>query len=190
MVRYIKSAGYSGYSMSNNAVDAYAGGEKPISKWTKSDILQEIYDLDYSQDIIDVAKSLPVKALKSIFLYQSSWHHTSKMYNRTDFYSVRSDVTMDDINDYLTEISNKPTEPIYDFCEVEYGEWEGPKRRLKLVEYTDYAIIKDNWAYLYNDGYVKKKKVSGSHFYIKKKYSEIPNDLKSVYDSILNQIAK
>lgn len=28
-------AGYSGYSMSNNAVDAYESGEKPRSKWTK-----------------------------------------------------------------------------------------------------------------------------------------------------------
>jgi len=28
-------SGYDGYSMSNNAVDAYENGEKPISKWTK-----------------------------------------------------------------------------------------------------------------------------------------------------------
>ena len=31
-------AGYCGYSMSNNAVDAYNSGEKPISKWKKQDI--------------------------------------------------------------------------------------------------------------------------------------------------------
>ena len=31
-------AGYCGYSMSNNAVDAYNNGEKPISKWKKQDI--------------------------------------------------------------------------------------------------------------------------------------------------------
>ena len=32
-------SGYKGYSMSNNAVAAYSGGKKPMSKWTKSEIL-------------------------------------------------------------------------------------------------------------------------------------------------------
>ena len=34
-------AGYSGFSMSNNAVDAYDNGEKPLSKsyWTISAVL-------------------------------------------------------------------------------------------------------------------------------------------------------
>lgn len=29
------NSGYSGYSMSNRAVDAYEDGEMPLSKWTK-----------------------------------------------------------------------------------------------------------------------------------------------------------
>lgn len=32
-------AGYYGYSMSNNAVEAYENGEMPISKWTKKEIV-------------------------------------------------------------------------------------------------------------------------------------------------------
>ena len=35
-------AGYNGFSMSNNAVEAYENGEKPLSKWRKSDILETI----------------------------------------------------------------------------------------------------------------------------------------------------
>lgn len=35
-------AGYYGYSMSNNAVEAYKSGEKPYSKWKKADIIQAI----------------------------------------------------------------------------------------------------------------------------------------------------
>ena len=35
-------AGYNGWSMSNNAVEAYANGEKPLSKWSKADILEAI----------------------------------------------------------------------------------------------------------------------------------------------------
>lgn len=32
-------AGYQGYSMSNNAVQAYKQGEKPRSKWTKAEVV-------------------------------------------------------------------------------------------------------------------------------------------------------
>lgn len=34
--------GYRGYSMSNNAVDAYNDGEMPLSKWTKRELLDAI----------------------------------------------------------------------------------------------------------------------------------------------------
>lgn len=35
-------AGYNGFSMSNNAVSAYENGEKPLSKWTKKNIIGAI----------------------------------------------------------------------------------------------------------------------------------------------------
>ena len=35
-------AGYDGYSMSNNARAAYTNEEKPLSKWTKSELLDGI----------------------------------------------------------------------------------------------------------------------------------------------------
>ncbi len=35
-------AGYYKYSMSNNAVKAYKQGEKPLSKWTKTEILSNV----------------------------------------------------------------------------------------------------------------------------------------------------
>ena len=67
-------AGYCGYSMSNNAVDAYNNGEKPISKWKKQDILSEIQelDIDLKCDFAKLQKA-PSKSLKgtmfiSVFL--------------------------------------------------------------------------------------------------------------------------
>lgn len=39
-------AGYNGWSMSNNAVEAYSNGEKPLSKWTKADIFDTINDTE------------------------------------------------------------------------------------------------------------------------------------------------
>lgn len=58
-------AGYCGYSMSNNAVDAYNNGEKPISKWKKQDILSGIQELDIDLQC-DFAKlqKAPTKVLK------------------------------------------------------------------------------------------------------------------------------
>ena len=54
-------AGYRGFSMSNNAVDAYISGEKPFSKWTKSEILKEIESLDVKT--FDLFKKMKVKSL-------------------------------------------------------------------------------------------------------------------------------
>lgn len=75
-------AGYYNYSMSNNAVWAYENGEMPLSKWTKSSIL------DACGDKAEMLKPLTVAELRAEILICSSWHHTSKHYNRTDFYMI------------------------------------------------------------------------------------------------------
>lgn len=81
-------AGYNGYSMSNNAISAYESGERPISKWTKKAIIEAVKEINSNIDL----SGLSVKELKSHCLTQSSWHHTSKKYNKTDFYSIYEDV--------------------------------------------------------------------------------------------------
>lgn len=188
MKLYINSAGYHGYSMSNNAVAAYEDGEMPLSKWTKTAILNELVELDANPEIIELAKKMTVKQLKDIFLYKSSWHHTSKMYNKTDFYSVNPDVSMDTINNYLNNSANQSASPKQDpdikYCYVSYGEWEGSKRHPKLVEYENYAIIKTPWAYVWDDGFVKKKKPSGSHFHIEQTYDKVPSGAEEIFEKI------
>ena len=79
-------SGYYGYSMSNNAVAAYEDGEMPISKWTKSAILAAAREIDAEK--ADMLRRIPLFALKKHFLICTSWHHTSLMYNPTDFYSI------------------------------------------------------------------------------------------------------
>lgn len=84
-------AGYNGYSMSNNAVSAYNNGEKPISKWTKKVIINEINEIAVENDVdltgIELSK-LTVQELRDVFLNCSSWHHTGKLYNETVFYKI------------------------------------------------------------------------------------------------------
>lgn len=81
-------SGYSGYSMSNNAVDAYNNGEMPISKWTKDIFLKQCEDEGINIDKITEYKK---------YLKKSSWHHTSKFYNATDFYSIDFELVKEDI---------------------------------------------------------------------------------------------
>ena len=96
---YIRSIkmGYIGYSMSENAYYAYESGERPLSKWSKSEIVAKLPSQWRGE-----LKKLSVKDLKRIFLEKTSWHHTSKFYNRTDFYSF-IDCCNDDINERIVK---------------------------------------------------------------------------------------
>lgn len=83
-----KNSGYSGYRMSNRAVSAYEDGERPLSKWTKADILNEIKKRGFENTLVNDLKKLSKKTLMSVALYKSSWHHTSSYCNETDFYAI------------------------------------------------------------------------------------------------------
>lgn len=85
--------GYDGNSMSNRARAAYELGEKPMSKWTKDEIIEAVEDyLDEEEPetaiSIDEIKALPAWLLRQEFLTCRSWHHTGALYNVTDFYGL------------------------------------------------------------------------------------------------------
>ena len=60
--------GYVGYSMSERAAAAYDAGEMPASKMARR-------------------LNVSTAAVRGV-MKPSSWHHTSKRYNRTDFYLI------------------------------------------------------------------------------------------------------
>ena len=169
-------AGYNGYSMSNNAVAAYKHGEKPLSKWRKSDIIDAIKK--YQEDNIlnfdiNLLSKLPAQILKKEFLYKSSWHHTSSMYNKTNFYSLNEtiidELTNRKINELLEEYKNnkpKKVELIEETWECEFLEWSGSRRHPKAVEIREIGTIKGNWFYR-KDG--SKKSIYANGFkYVRK----------------------
>lgn len=90
------SSGYISWSMSKRTAQAYADGEMPKSKWTKAAMAEAIKvccdenDLAYDPAVERLAKT----ALFDRFFYRSSWHHTSKFFNATDFYAVDEDAVM------------------------------------------------------------------------------------------------
>ena len=85
--------GYRGCSMSNRAVLAYEFGEKPKSKWTKTAMLEAIEDAcDELGIAYDATRFRFTKAeLFDQFFKWTSWHHTGKYANETDFYGVDAD---------------------------------------------------------------------------------------------------
>lgn len=178
-------AGYKGYSMSNNAVSAYVDGEKPKSKWTKSAIVDMVGKLIIEDDLdldIKVVSTMNKEELCDTFLKWSSWHHTSSMYNKTDFYEVvvPDNITNDMIKDIVLNraVVVKDEKPAVYYAEVVYGEWEGTRKRPKLVEYTAQAVIQGNNAYILPLGV--KKLVSGKHFNEIKTYTRKPKHFDTV----------
>ena len=99
MVTYNQN-GYVGQSMSVGAKQAYDMGEKPLSKWTKADILEGLPSIAAS------LKKFNLKTLREYCLERTSWHHTGKFANRTDFYSLKDE---DDIDpSEIVEIKPEP----------------------------------------------------------------------------------
>ena len=93
-------SGYVGCSMSKRAQEAYEQGEMPKSKWTKAAMLDAIagvlwFDDVLTDDNIAAFKKLKKDELFDKFFEWSSWHHTGKYANVTDFYDVDETAILD-----------------------------------------------------------------------------------------------
>lgn len=137
-MKFLKEAGYSGYSMSNNAVSAYADGEKPKSKWMKNDFIELTKEINPSK--LELVSALPINVLRDVLLYKSSWHHTSSMYNRTDFYSfdedALDDLTQEKVSRLLSAKKETPVENPIRKGDIDYITWEGTRNYPKAVKHT------------------------------------------------------
>ena len=166
-------AGYNKYSMSNNAILAYKNGEKPLSKWTKTTIVEAIEqlinnnELDLQCDIKKLRK-LPIQILKAECLYYSSWHHTSNHYNKTNFYSIDVDnisLLTDEkieqlINDYKTDTNPEPFEEKW---KCSFLEWSGTRKHPKSTVVIEEGVVKGDW-FIRSDGSKKKTTANGFCF--------------------------
>lgn len=166
-------SGYYGYSMSNNAVNAYNCGEMPISKWTKTAILAEIKraidnGLTLQVSFEDLAR-LPASEFKAHFLFQSSWHHTSSYYNETNFYELDLDclekVTAEQIQSWKSAAKTKKQTNKQEGVrwECSFLEWSGSRNYPKATRITEEGVVKGNWFYR-KDGSKKKTTANGFQF--------------------------
>lgn len=111
---YSSNGGYDGKSMSNRAREAYNDGEMPLSKWTKKEIISNIILNNNNSIDENLLNKMTVKELQDNFLNYSSWHHTGKFYNETNFYELNLEEIENITNDALNEIilSRKPREKL------------------------------------------------------------------------------
>ncbi len=139
-----KNSGYSGYSMSNRAVEAYDKGEKPVSNWSKQAILEA-----YPEEIAEKLKKFNLETLRNNCLKYSSWHHTSKYCNETDFYEIIEDIDLDNITIFENKKSKLEAEKnTYYHGSYEIKIFHPYARHKKMdikVEYFANAIKKGNW---------------------------------------------
>ena len=154
--------GYVGWSMSVNAANAYSNGEKPLSKWRKSEILKLVNDCIQENhlelSVEDFAK-LTLPTLKELCLENSSWHHTSKMYNETEFYSFAEDAVCELTQADLLELRQKEVQareeakaiqPKEERWECAFLEWSGTRNHPRAKEYIEVGTIRGNWFYREN----------------------------------------
>lgn len=154
-------SGYYNYSMSNNAIAAYESGEKPLSKWKKSEIIEGIKTAIDENDLkrqfkFELLAKLTTVELKNLVLTRSSWHHTSNYFNKTDFYKIDVEkiekITNSQIDKILAEHKKTKKEktdvetPIKWRCS--FLVWSGTRKHPKAESITAIGYIKGSWFYL------------------------------------------
>lgn len=164
-------AGYYGFKMSNNAINAYSNGEKPLTKWSKSDILDELAT-DYSNQNCEEFK-LIAKMKKSTLvercLIRSSWHHTSKHFNKTDFYSVCNNLLLYSVQELKGILKREKEEakkeaPKKTRARCEFLVWSGTRKHPHADTIVSTGEIVGNW--FYSDEYIGKKSITANGFKI------------------------
>tara|TARA_R100001443_G_scaffold109264_1_gene120466 strand:- start:151 stop:642 length:492 start_codon:yes stop_codon:yes gene_type:complete len=142
--------------MSNNAVDAYVSGLKPLSRITSNDLRIAGWK---------GTKKLAQSLAQSGAWPPAEWHHTSSFYNEVNFYDPGRLV---EIWSEMSPAERDEAETRAKPATVEQGRqvfgsyivWGGTRRRPhKLGDHHFKGILIGDWIYLENG---KRKKASGN----------------------------
>ena len=139
-------AGYSGFSKSNNAVEAELSGLFPASVLAKK---------------IGVSTAA-IKALLEV----AEWHHTSSYYNKTYYYDIEDAMAIiDQLKAYKSE---KAQEEDLGLCKINFIIWGGSRSHPKPNKITTEtnATKKGDWYTFFYNGQKIRKNVKTNGFYI------------------------
>lgn len=176
------------YSMSNNAYAAYQDNIRPYSRWGKRDILDAL-----PAEIVEEYRlqEYPLWFLKEALLQQESWHHTGKMYNRTNFWEVVApECSVNEFNRLygaclLRQEQEAEKQVAQDLrkVKVKYLQWS--KRGGTPTEHTEYGVIHKNFVYLESG---VRKRVDGNYIHIIESYERAPRGTGEVFRNILGRV--
>ena len=178
------------YSMSNNAHAAYEDNIRPISRWNKQDILDAL-----PAEVVEEygLQGYPLWFLKETLLQLESWHHTGKMYNRTNFWEVTPpncsagefkrlyETAAAAREKQLQEKNESPLRKV----KVTYLEWAS--RNSRPTEITEYGVVKGNYVYLQSGG---RKHLNGNYIEITQEYDRAPRGAGPIFDEIKGRVPK
>ena len=174
--KMLTERGYFGYSMSNNAVDAYDSGKAPLSKWTKEKIVAAIkdwFDKGEADGILPTLLKYPLGFLRYVALETNEWHHTSSHYNKTKFYEFNDLM----INEFIEDPSTIQQE--YEKWSVGQAEAKTRKKKEKEGELVfgtlKYRVFTGTrkwakWSWIEREGYCRKE---GDWFVLYNKDNEV-----------------
>ena len=157
--------GYIGSRMSERAYQAYMSGDRPLSKWSKADLLASIRQT-YGEEAEAFCRKFSVAFLKEKFLLKTSWHHTGKYFSRTSFYSFEDGLDLEDILAFVEEKKEKETSSFFP-CIGYWTDWEGTRKHPRPIDREEYGRSDGKVFYSL---YGEKKLVSGRSFRLR----EIP----------------
>jgi len=153
-------SGYDGFSMSNNARDAYDQGKRPLSQFKAADLKAAGWPgtLAFAQWLGREGHWQPCE-----------WHHSSKEFNATDFFDPIELVEwwdgLDDaerselLQRFISTIRpRKAAEEVR--VEGTYIAWSGSRRHPKATEVEFTGTLRGDWITLDGGG---RKKASGRH---------------------------
>ena len=222
---YSYEGGYIGYSRSRRSQSAIDEGEVPLSMINKETIQLVIEELEEGgicvdcenlSEAVEYIKKQPVKKWKFVAEHKGadSWHHTSKYYNETDHYDLKSVAAYMIENTEETdslyeeekklEKNRKKKEKIekqnYKYGVIKVEEWEKKRGYFRIAGYDEVAgIISGDWLYYKvlheQNGYIRKYSISANKVvWIKQydSYKELVSEHKMYNKSVkvFNKIIK
>tara|TARA_R110000765_G_scaffold99948_1_gene187406 strand:- start:1703 stop:2176 length:474 start_codon:yes stop_codon:yes gene_type:complete len=149
-------AGYSfENNMSNNAVQAYRNGIKPISKFSIADLRSAGWP-----HAMKLAKTLAAAGVWKSFEYHhsSSWYNKTRFFDPTDLVAAWAELPEDIKSEYQEPKSQaKPGVRVTG----SYTLWGGNRRHPRNLGQENFSgLLENGWIHLDNGG---KKKASGNH---------------------------
>ena len=157
---------YRGHSISEEALTAYSAGAKPLSKWTKPEIILALSVRDVPEEWIHRLSKLPVAVLREKLLQKTGSYYTSCWFRLTDFYKVTEpdEQTVIDCEALACAKQNAQNTEIVNGIAT-YPVWTGTRRNPEHEDYNVKGFIRGQWFYG-EDG--ARKSIYGKGFRFKK----------------------